>query len=262
MQTPRPRTKVRYLTWYALFYLPRRMAAAAVTRRADVYGICQRGPSLLAQELRAVNTYRPTPMCQEMTAQGSDNCRLWHNYTTIYAKLLDGWRGRALTIAELGLGTNNPALVSSMGSTGRPGASLRGWRALFPKARIFGADIDRDILFEEERIKTFYCDQLDPAAIAALWAQPELADGADLIIEDGLHTFEANIAFMNGSLGALRPHGIYVIEDIATETLPQWRAVLAGTYAPKFPAHDFALLALPNPANRLDNNMLVVRRLD
>lgn len=34
-------------------------------------------------------------------------------------------------------------------------------RELFPHALVYGADIDRDILFEEDRIKTFYCNQLD-----------------------------------------------------------------------------------------------------
>jgi len=34
-------------------------------------------------------------------------------------------------------------------------------RNVSPHALVFGADIDRDILFEDERIKTFYCDQLD-----------------------------------------------------------------------------------------------------
>jgi hypothetical protein len=32
--------------------------------------------------------------------------------------------------------------------------------------RLFmGADIDRDVLFKEDRIDTFYCDQLDRVAI-------------------------------------------------------------------------------------------------
>ena len=48
---------------------------------------------------------------------------------------------------------------------GKPGASLRVWRDYFPNAIIYGADIDKDILFAEERIKTFYIDQLDPVAI-------------------------------------------------------------------------------------------------
>ena len=32
---------------------------------------------------------------------------------------------------------------------------------LFPNAQIYGADIDKNILKDEERIKTFYVDQTD-----------------------------------------------------------------------------------------------------
>ena len=42
-----------------------------------------------------------------------------------------------------------------------PGASLRAWRDFFPNATILGADLDREVLFEEERITTGYMDQTD-----------------------------------------------------------------------------------------------------
>ena len=63
---------------------------------------------------------------------------------------------------------------------------------IFPRALVYGADIDRDILFEDNRIKTFYCDQTHRAAIRELWSQPGLESGADIIIDDGLHTFEGD----------------------------------------------------------------------
>ena len=40
-----------------------------------------------------------------------------------------------------------------------PGASLRAWRDYFVKADIYGADIDKKILFNENKIKNFYVDQ-------------------------------------------------------------------------------------------------------
>src|SRR4029450_4369166 len=95
---------------------------------------------------------------------------------------------------------------------GIPGASLRGWRELLPKAIVYGADIDRRILFRKDRITTFYCDQLDRSSIRELWSCPDLQDGVDFLIEDGLHTFEANVTFLEESLNHLRPGGIYVCE--------------------------------------------------
>jgi hypothetical protein len=86
-------------------------------------------------------------MCQVMTGHGSDKGRRAHNYTTVYSALLRGKFNQPYRVFELGLGTNNPELLSTMGVAGTPGASLRGWRELFPNATIYGADIDRTILF-------------------------------------------------------------------------------------------------------------------
>jgi hypothetical protein len=160
----------------------------------------------------------------------------------------------------LGLGTNNPEVPSSIGLYGRPGGSLRGWRELFPNALVYGADIVRANLFQEDRIKTFYCDQLDQASIRELWAQPELQGGMDIIIEDGLHTFEANVSFLEGSLAHLRPGGIYIIEDIAKSMAERWYDQLEKIYSVQYKTYDFAFVVLPNYFNNIDNNLLVIRR--
>jgi hypothetical protein len=195
-----------------------------------------------------------------MTKHGSDKGRLWHNYTTIYSVLFNGYRDRPLSIFELGLGTNNPTLVSSMGGTGRPGASLRGWRELFPRAFIYGADIDRTILFRENKIETFYCDQLDQASIRDLWDLPALRGGVDIILEDGLHTLDANVSFLDVSLEHLRPGGTYVVEDICTDNIEKWRNLLETIYSKQYPDYEFALTILPNLVNHQDNNLLIIRR--
>jgi hypothetical protein len=252
----------RYSSWYAFVYLPHRVASWFIRRTPQIYVFGGDKSSLLVRQLGGVNVLAPTRMCRIMTKHGSDKGRRWHNYTTVYAAILDGYRGRPLRIFELGLGTNNPELVSSMGVTGRPGASLRGWREIFPQASIYGADIDRAILFEEERIKTYYCDQLDQEAIRALWSEPALRGGMDILIEDGLHSFEGNISFLDGSLAQVRPGGIYVIEDIATDTIERWRSALQSTYAPRYPDYQFVLVVLPNAQNRADNNLLVIRRAE
>jgi hypothetical protein len=217
-------------------------------------------PKLISKDLETVNLTAPTQMCRVMSWHGSDKGNGWHNYTPLYNRLFGKRRNDRLRIFELGLGTNNPNLVSTMGVNGRPGASLRGWRQLFPHASVYGADIDRDILFEEDRIKTFYCDQLDETAIRDLWSQPELRGGMDIIIDDGLHTFEGNVSFMGGSLNQLRPGGTYIVEDILNDALPRWRNHLAAA-AEQFPNHEIALVEAPNPENQIDNNMLIIRRL-
>jgi hypothetical protein len=45
-----------------------------------------------------------------------------------------------------------------MSGGGKPGASLYVWRDFFPNAYIFGADIDKEVLFNDKRITTGYID--------------------------------------------------------------------------------------------------------
>jgi hypothetical protein len=72
-----------------------------------------------------------------------------HSYADYYSSLFSHCRLTPTKVFECGIGTNNPNLASSMGVNGKPGASLRAWRDYFPHATIYGADIDRDILFKE-----------------------------------------------------------------------------------------------------------------
>ena len=108
-----------------------------------------------------------------------------------------------------------------MGSLGHPGASLRVWRDYFPNAIIYGGDIDENILFTEERIKTFFIDQLDPTSIKSFWEKVDSKD-FDFIVDDGLHTFEAGITLFKNSIFKLSKTGIYVIEDVNIWDLPHY----------------------------------------
>jgi hypothetical protein len=113
---------------------------------------------------------KSTPLCEIMGRCGSDKGSIdimnsWHNYTTFYYTIFKDLREKELRIFELGLGTNNPNIPSNMGPNGVPGASHYGWSDFFPNSHIFGADIDTNILFNTEKIKTFYCDQRNPEII-------------------------------------------------------------------------------------------------
>jgi hypothetical protein len=245
---------VRFRWWTLSSYFPRLIASPLVKRKLQVRGFgAALFPSHLAKQLRSVNPLAPTKMCYVMTKYGSDKSRP-NNYTPLYSALLKGRCWEPLRIFELGLGTNNPDAPSNMGVFGAPGASLRGWRELFPYALVYGADIDRKIMFQEDRIKTFYCDQLDQSSISNLWSHPDLQGGADVIIEDGLHTFEANVSFLEGSLHHLRPGGIYITEDIIGSDVGKWYDRLETTYSKKYADYEFAVVALSNC------NLLVVRR--
>jgi SAM-dependent methyltransferase len=134
---------------------------------------------------------------------------------------------------EIGLGTNNTDVVSNMGQMGRPGASLRAFRDFLPNAEIYGADIDKRILFKEERISTFFVDQTDLNSFAELDAN--VSKKFDLIIDDGLHSPNANIAVLIFALTRLKRDGWLVIEDVNHDALPVWQvvaALLPGDFKP------------------------------
>ena len=48
-----------------------------------------------------------------------------------------------------------------MNGLGKPGGSLKALRDYFPNKFIYGADVDKEVLFDDNRIKCFYLDQLN-----------------------------------------------------------------------------------------------------
>jgi len=192
-----------------------------------------------------------TELCEIMTKFGSDKGNHWHNYTFLYSELFGGVRDKKLNFFELGIGTNNPDLASNMGINGRPGASLRGWKEFFPNAEIFGADIDKDILFSEERISTFYCDQTNPQEIKKMWES--IGKKMDIIVDDGLHSFDANITFLENSIAQLKEGGIYIIEDVLKEEEKKFLEYIKNR-------HDlyYTFYNLPSQVNPYDNSLFVI----
>ena len=147
-----------------------------------------------------------------------------HDYHLVYAHIL-ATLPRGASVLEVGLGTNNESIVSTMGHLGHPGASLRAFRDYLPESAVHGADIDRDSLFEEERIRTFWVDQTSDASVRALEAQ--LPDDLHLIIDDGLHSPHANLQILMLALRVMPLQGWLVIEDIIPAAEDFWRVVAA-----------------------------------
>ena len=187
-----------------------------------------------------------TPLCEIMTRHGSDK-GTWHNYTIFYYDLFKEIRDKDLRVFELGLGQVNA------------GASLRGWAEFFPNARVYGADILRHLLFQTDRIKTFHCDQTDPASIEQLWRESDLLAGFDIIVEDGLHTFEANKTFFEHSIHKLNAGGYFIIEDILEGNLSRFDQQVEQ-WGQEFPDLDFTVMRIPLHTNTFDNNLVVIHR--
>ena len=136
-----------------------------------------------------------------------------NNYTPLYQKFFSKDKNNYRLVFELGIGSNNLDTPSNMGSNGKPGASLYMWQEYFPNAEIFGADVDKRILFNENRIKTYFVDQYSTESIKKMWVEID-RNNFDLIIDDGIHDYKGNVNFFENSIQYLKKGGLYIIEDV------------------------------------------------
>ena len=176
-----------------------------------------------------------------------------HTYATYYHSIFNLSRESIKYVFECGLGTNNPNLKSNMTENGIPGASLRVWRDYFFNAQIYGGDIDKEILFEEERIKTFYLDQLNSNSIKSMWENIEVEE-FDIIIDDGLHEPEANYNFFINSFHKLKKNGVFIIEDISNIYLEHLQN--------KLKKYDIDIVVGFTQYKKVygDNNLIIIRK--
>ena len=176
-----------------------------------------------------------------------------HNYADFYSEIFFHRRNEIKSFLEIGLGTNNVNLPSNMGIDGVPLASLRAWRDYFKNAQIYGADIDKSILKNEERIKTFFVDQTNPESIKKLFNSiGELK--FDIILEDGLHEYNANICFFENSIDYLKKNGIYIIEDIFYKDKKKFLNYF------KSKNYNFSIVDIYHKKNIANNCLVIVRK--
>lgn len=110
------------------------------------------------------------------------------------------------------------------------GGSLRAWSNLLPESNIYGADINRGYLFNESNIKTFYTDQLDKNELKNLFNKIKNKK-FDVIIDDGLHTYDANINTFEILFPLLdEKNGTYFIEDIIYKDLKRYFSYFGNDY--------------------------------
>lgn len=176
-----------------------------------------------------------------------------HTYSTYYHSIFNLSRQNIKYVFECGIGTNNSNMKSNMTENGIPGASLRVWRDYFFNAQIYGGDIDKEILFEEDRIKTFYVDQLDTNSIESMWKTIEVEE-FDIIIDDGLHEPDANYNFFINSFYKLKKNGVFVIEDVPN--------IFLNYFQNKLKDYDFDIVVGSSKTKKVygENNLIIIRK--
>ena len=123
-----------------------------------------------------------------------------HHYTPVYYDMFKNRakRHRVKKVLEIGAGE---------------GSGLRMFRDFFPNAMIYGAEIDRERVFQEERIEVFWCDQTRKEDLIGLFTVIGL--DIDLVVDDGSHKPEDQVFTCLSILPGLKKECVYVIEDVA-----------------------------------------------
>lgn len=151
-----------------------------------------------------------------------------HNYDQFYDVVFGQRRSSISTVLEVGIGSKNPTVKGFMGEQAQEGASLRMWTEYFPHSHVVGLDIDEQCLFQESRIKTFQMDQTSPGSVArvvALLRETKF----DLIVDDGLHEFQAGKTLFEGAQTLLSENGIWVIEDVHAKDALKYQKFFSST---------------------------------
>jgi SAM-dependent methyltransferase len=182
-----------------------------------------------------------------------------HTYTPIYERFFQPIRESAALIFECGLGTNNTAIIANMGKNAAPGASLRVWRDYFPNAQIIGADIDKTILFKDDRIETGYIDQTAPETINHFFGgiKEKYSRGFDIMIDDGCHVFEANKCLLVNAFPFLKEGGYYIIEDVNLHEIRKNRVFLDEFEKEQKCVVQYMLMPMDYFVN---NNLIIIKK--
>jgi hypothetical protein len=138
---------------------------------------------------------------------GADPARKPAHYLIEYDRLFHEMRDRPISLLELGV---------------YRGASMQMWKEYFPKATVVGLDAlaKPDTFPSEDRFRFIHGAQDDPKCMD----QAIAAGGPfDIIIDDASHLgCHTGRSFAYLFPRALRPGGIYVIEDICTAFLAEF----------------------------------------
>ena len=121
-----------------------------------------------------------------------------HNYTPLYEKYFSPMQHLSITLLEIGIGGYE--------FYDRGGESLRMWKEWFTKAAIYGVD--------------FYAKQGIPGCVILQIPQQNLSvddmGTFDIIIDDASHINPLTIQTFKNMWAAVKPGGLYVVEDVHT----------------------------------------------
>lgn len=142
-----------------------------------------------------------------------------HHYTPHYERHLGHLKRQRFAILEIGIG--------GYARERQGGASLRMWKAFFPRAEVLGLDIEDKSFVDEDRITTFRGSQTDTGLLDGILDQHPVR----VVVDDGSHRSEHVLATFAHVFPRLPSGAVYVIEDTETS---YWSSY-GGSTAPDAP---------------------------
>ena len=164
-----------------------------------------------------------------------------HNYIEKYEMFFEASRDQKIKIFEIGVDK---------------GHSVKMWKEYFPNAEIYAIDIVDKTEYQEDRITIGIGSQNDPEFLNSFNQQ---YGPFDIIIDDGLHEYEANMIFFENSIFKLKKGGYYIIEDINPRTFDLIRDNI-DLIKEKHKNLIFSFMRLYLKNNDHDNNLLVIQK--
>jgi len=143
-------------------------------------------------------------MLEELFNQHGCDKASKHKYHTVYEPDFEPLKDKEINILEVGI---------------FKGDSIKVWLDYFPKATIYGIDVftrisSKDIeILEHERVKWLKADSTSYGVVNSIkkeWPRIRF----DIIIDDGLHTPDANAKTLNNLYPLLKKEGKYYVEDV------------------------------------------------
>jgi hypothetical protein len=212
----------------SLFFVARELASAQRAEAGPALGAMAASPPGAAPAA-ALDTLAPcaAPPPQRLWAVGvatttdkfaAPDGSYRHSYQHIYEEFLGPLHCRPLNILEIGLGCNAGPSAA--------GKSLAMWLHYFPRATVSVFEFDRGCVEAwraqdpmgvgadalAKRVTFFIGDQASSADL-----QPALARGPyDFVLDDGGHSFRQQIVSLGALMPAVRPGGMYILEDLGT----------------------------------------------
>ena len=145
-------------------------------------------------------TNADSPLEQYFRANDQRLIHKWNHYFEIYERHFDRFRGKEITILEIGVSQ---------------GGSLQMWKHYFgDQATIHGIDIDpRCKALEEENIHIHIGSQADRNFLRQV---KKAIPKVDILIDDGGHTMRQQIVSYEELFDHVKDDGVYLCEDLHT----------------------------------------------